>query len=66
MRVLVNGHDEELEPDETVTILLERLGLSGPYALVELNGEPLERARYREVALEEGDVIVIAGPVAGG
>jgi thiamine biosynthesis protein ThiS len=49
-----------------VSRLLERLGLQGPYALVERNGEPVERARYSEVGLAEGDVIVVAQPVAGG
>ena len=63
---LVNGREHEIEPGETVTRLLERLGLSGPYALVERNGEPVERAGYASVALEEGDVVVVARPVAGG
>ncbi len=39
----VNGKPHELEPGETVARLLERLGLEGPYALVERNGEPVAR-----------------------
>ncbi len=62
----VNGKSQELEPGETVTRLLERLGYGGPYVLVELNGEPLERDRYPDVLLGAGDVLVVAGPVAGG
>ncbi len=62
----VNGKPHELEPGETVARLLERLGLEGPYALVERNGEPVERARYPEVTLAEGDTLVVARPVAGG
>ena len=42
------------------------LGLEGPYALVERNGEPVERARYAETPLEEGDTLLVARPVAGG
>ena len=64
--VLVNGREHEVEPGETVEILLERLGLSGRYALVERNGEPVERARYGEVELASGDRLVVARPVAGG
>jgi thiamine biosynthesis protein ThiS len=64
--VLVNGRQEELEPGETVAGLLERLGLEGRYALVERNGEPVERARYGEVELASGDRLVVARPVAGG
>lgn len=62
----VNGREHELEPGETVARLLERLGLRGPYALVERNGEPVERARYREVTIGAGDRILVARPVAGG
>lgn len=62
----LNGKPHELEPGETVARLLERLGLEGPYALVERNGEPVERARYPEVELAEGDTVVVARPVAGG
>jgi thiamine biosynthesis protein ThiS len=64
--VLVNGREEDLEPGETVAGLLERLGLEGRYALVERNGEPVERASYGEVELASGDRLVVARPVAGG
>jgi thiamine biosynthesis protein ThiS len=64
--VTVNGREQPLAPGETVETLLERLGIGPSYALVERNGEPLERARYRSTALEEGDTLVVARPVAGG
>jgi len=66
VRILVNGQELELEPAATVSRLLDRLGLDGPYALVERNGEPVERERYGDAALEEGDRLVVARPVAGG
>ena len=66
MNVLVNGKGMNLEPAATVERLLAELGLDGPYALVERNGEPVERERYGETALEEGDSVVVARPVAGG
>lgn len=64
--VLVNNREHELEPGETVESLLARLGVQGRYALVERNGEPVERARYGETELERGDRLVVARPVAGG
>ena len=64
--ILVNGRGQEVEAGETVAGLLERLGLGGRYALVERNGEPVERARYKDVRLEDGDRLVVARPVAGG
>ena len=66
MTVTVNGRAQDIEPGETVESLLDRLGLAAHYALVERNGEPLERARYGVTALEAGDTLVVARPVAGG
>jgi thiamine biosynthesis protein ThiS len=66
MRVVVNGHEHAVEPGETIADLLDRLGLGGQFALVERNGEPVDRARYGEVALEDSDGLVVARPVAGG
>jgi thiamine biosynthesis protein ThiS len=66
VRIVCNGKELELEAAATVSGLLGELGLEGPYALVERNGEPVERERYDEVALEEGDSLVVARPVAGG
>ena len=66
MNVLVNGRTVELVPPASVAALLTELGIEGPYALVERNGEPVERERYGGVVLEEGDTVVVARPVAGG
>jgi thiamine biosynthesis protein ThiS len=64
--VTVNGRRQETAAGETVESLLERLGLAARYALVERNGEPVERDRYVDTALAEGDSLVVARPVAGG
>jgi thiamine biosynthesis protein ThiS len=66
VNVTVNGREQAAAPGETVETLLERLGLAARYALVERNGEPVERARYGQTALEDGDLLVVARPVAGG
>jgi thiamine biosynthesis protein ThiS len=64
--VTVNGRAQKAAPGETVETLLERLGLAARYALVERNGEPVDRDRYGVTALEDGDSLVVARPVAGG
>jgi thiamine biosynthesis protein ThiS len=66
VNVTVNGRVQAAAPGETVETLLDRLGLAARYALVERNGEPVERARYGQTALEDGDLLVVARPVAGG
>ncbi len=66
MTVTVNGARREVDPGDTVARLLERLDLGGRWALVERNGEPVDRRAYGETELAEGDVLVVARPVAGG
>jgi thiamine biosynthesis protein ThiS len=66
LTVEVNGREHELEPGDTVATLLEKLGLESGWALVERNGEAVERARYAEVELADRDRLVVARPVAGG
>jgi thiamine biosynthesis protein ThiS len=64
--ITVNGRAHEVGAGETVADLLERLGLGARFALVERNGEPVERPAYAETKLEGGDTLVVARPVAGG
>jgi sulfur carrier protein len=66
LTVIVNGRAQELERGDTVAGLLARLGLAGGFALVERNGEPLQRSLYAETELADGDKLVVARPVAGG
>jgi thiamine biosynthesis protein ThiS len=66
MTVTVNGRGQPAAPGDTVESLLGRLGLAARYALVERNGEPVERDRYGATALEDGDALIVARPVAGG
>ena len=64
--VTVNGREQEVERGETVERLLDRLGVAARYALVERNGEAVDRSSYADVELEHGDTLVVARPVAGG
>lgn len=66
VNVTVNGRGQAAVPGETVESLLERLGLAARFALVERNGEPVERNDYERTTLEDGDTLVVARPVAGG
>ena len=66
MMVIVNGRELSLPARATVATLLVELGLEGPYALVERNGEPVNRDEYAVLELDPDDSIVVARPVAGG
>ena len=66
MTVTVNGRTQEAGQGETVESRVAPLGLGAKYALVERTGEPVERERYGDTALADGDALVVARPVAGG
>jgi sulfur carrier protein len=65
MTITLNGKRREVA-GPTVADLLAELGLEGGFALVERNGEPVERNTYPTVELVDGDTLVVARPVAGG
>jgi sulfur carrier protein len=66
MRVTANGRRFAVQPGTTVAGFIRMRSLDPRYVVVELNGEPLERARYDEVPLGEGDRLELVRAVAGG
>lgn len=66
MEILANGKPREVEPGETVAGLLSAFGWKPEWVVVEVNGEPLERAHYVSTQLTEGDRLEIVRAVAGG
>lgn len=62
----VNGRKRSLDSPVALLALLTDLGLESRWALIELNGEPLERSAYDKTTVEDGDRIEIATPMAGG
>jgi sulfur carrier protein len=66
MRVTANGKLYEVAPDTTVASFIRERLLDPRLVVVERNGEPLERARYEEVSLSDGDRLELVRAVAGG
>jgi thiamine-phosphate pyrophosphorylase len=66
IRVTANGRALELEGGSSVADLIRSRDLDPRFVVVELNGEPLERPRYEEVTLSEGDRLELVRAVAGG
>ena len=66
IRVTANGRALELDEGASVADLIRSRDLDPRYVVVELNGEPLERARFEEVALSDGDRLELVRAVAGG
>jgi sulfur carrier protein len=66
VRVIANGREFEVDGAMTVAAFVRSRGLDPRYVVVERNGEPLERSRYEELALADGDRLELVRAVAGG
>ena len=64
--VVANGTPFQIAGDVSVAEFIRQRGLDPRYVVVERNGEPLERARYDEVMINEGDQLELVRAVAGG
>lgn len=66
MRVTANGREFDLEPPMSVADFVRGRGLDPRYVVVERNREPVERSRYEEIELADGDRLELVRAVAGG
>ncbi len=66
MRVTANGKPYEIDGGTTVSEFIRGQKLDPRFVAIERNGEPLERRRYDEVRLIEGDRLELVRAVAGG
>jgi len=66
MQVTANGRPYEAGEGTTVEGFIRERGLDPALVVVELNGEALERERYAETSLADGDRLELVRAVAGG
>jgi len=66
MKIILNGEPCDIEPDLTVSQLLEQLGLAGKRLAVEIDREIVPRSRYAETPLGEGMRLEIVHAIGGG
>lgn len=66
MQILANGKQRDVADGSTVADFLEALGWRPEWVVVERNAEPLERVRFADVKLAEGDRLEVVRAVAGG
>ena len=62
----INGRRVELTGPTPLLTYLETLGVSPQAVAVEHNGVIIERSRYEEAKLDDGDVVEIVRMVGGG
>jgi thiamine biosynthesis protein ThiS len=66
MRITANGEDFDVRAGVSVADFIRSRDLDPRYVVVERNGEPLERKRYEELLLAQGDRLELVRAVAGG
>jgi sulfur carrier protein len=66
MTLTVNGEIREFADDITVQNLLEALELTPAATVVERNGDIVERGRYADTTLKNGDTLELVRFVGGG
>jgi thiamine biosynthesis protein ThiS len=66
LRIIVNGHPQEVDRPLTVAELLAQLKLPKRGIAVELNAQIVPTARHAEQPLAEGDRLEIVSLVGGG
>jgi thiamine biosynthesis protein ThiS len=64
--VTLNGDEREVPAGRSVRELLESLDLHPGLVVVERNREILDRGRYGDVEVEQGDVLELVHFVGGG
>lgn len=66
MNVRLNGRPHRVESASTVQDVIRALGLDPRSVIVEHNGEPVERRRFADLEVREGDRLELVRAVAGG
>jgi sulfur carrier protein len=66
MNVFINGEQRSLPDIPTLAALIEHLGMKADRVAVELNREIVQRNKWPETPLREGDRLEIVHFVGGG
>jgi sulfur carrier protein len=66
MEIVANGKPYDVTSGTTIDGFIRLRALDPEFVVVEHNGEPLERARYTDVILADGDRLELVRAVAGG
>ena len=66
LNLVVNGKPRELEESLDLVSFLLSYGVNLQHVAVGYNGTVLEKEKFSETVLKEGDVLEIVKPVGGG
>ncbi len=66
MKVVINGEDRVVTEGITIRQLLDELSLKAEATVVQRNDDIVDRARFGDTRLAEGDVVELIRFVGGG
>ncbi len=66
MKIVLNGHEHEIDAPITLADLLKTAGYGGRRVAVEVNLEIVPRSRYADVLISTDDRIEIVHAIGGG
>ncbi len=66
MNITLNGENRAVEPDYSIELLVESLGLQGKRIAVEVNRDIVPRSEYGTHTLNENDSVEIVNAIGGG
>lgn len=66
IRITLNGKPRELEASVAIPELLDSLGVTPRQVAVAINGDVVKRDTWRDVSVEDGDVVEVVRAVGGG
>jgi thiamine biosynthesis protein ThiS len=66
MRVQINGESREVADAGNLAALIEALGMKADRIAVELNGDIIQRGKWAETPVHDGDKLEVVHFVGGG
>ena len=66
IEVMINGQPTHFSKSLRLIDLLKKLGVRSEFVAIALNGDVLDRERYDDTTVHDGDNIEIVQPVGGG
>ena len=66
MQIMVNGERRELASQPSIAALLASLGLKAGATMVQRNEDIIERSRYEDTLINDGDKLELVRFIGGG
>lgn len=66
VKITINGKSADVSADITISQLIEEKNLNPRRCVAEINGKAMPFAQFKDVKINDGDILEIMSVVAGG